>query len=25
LYGAPVEQLEDPATGGSAFLPDWEK
>jgi iron complex transport system ATP-binding protein len=25
LYGAPVEQLDDPATGGSAFLPDWEK
>ena len=25
LYGAPVEQLDDPATGGSAFLPDWVK
>jgi iron complex transport system ATP-binding protein len=25
LYGAPVEQLDDPATGGSAFLPDWAK
>lgn len=23
LYGAPVEQLDDPATGGSAFLPGW--
>ena len=23
LYEAPVEQLYDPATGGSAFLPDW--
>jgi hypothetical protein len=23
LYGAPVEQLEDPANGSSAFLPDW--
>ena len=25
LYGAPIEQLDDPATGGSAFLPDWSK
>jgi iron complex transport system ATP-binding protein len=25
LYGAPVEQLDDPATGGSAFLPDWAR
>jgi iron complex transport system ATP-binding protein len=25
LYGAPVEQLDDPATGGSAFLPNWAK
>jgi iron complex transport system ATP-binding protein len=25
LYSAPVEQLDDPATGGSAFLPDWAK
>ena len=25
LYCAPVEQLDDPATGGSAFLPDWAK
>jgi len=24
LYRAPVEQLDDPATGGSAFLPGWE-
>jgi iron complex transport system ATP-binding protein len=24
LYGAPVEQLDDPATGGSAFLPGWK-
>jgi iron complex transport system ATP-binding protein len=23
LYRAPVEQLDDPATGGSAFLPGW--
>jgi iron complex transport system ATP-binding protein len=23
LYHAPVEQLDDPATGGSAFLPGW--
>jgi len=23
LYGAPVEQLDDPATGSSAFLPNW--
>ncbi|HEY2531860.1 MAG TPA: ABC transporter ATP-binding protein [Xanthobacteraceae bacterium] len=23
LYGAPIEQLDDPASGGSAFLPDW--
>jgi iron complex transport system ATP-binding protein len=25
LYRAPVEQLDDPATGGSAFLPAWPK
>jgi iron complex transport system ATP-binding protein len=25
LYDAPVEQLDDPTTGGSAFLPDWAK
>jgi iron complex transport system ATP-binding protein len=24
LYRAPVEQLDDPATGGSAFLPGWQ-
>jgi iron complex transport system ATP-binding protein len=23
LYGAPVEQLTDPDTGGAAFLPGW--
>ena len=23
LYRAPIEQLDDPATGGSAFLPGW--
>ena len=23
LYGAPVEQLADPDTGGAAFLPGW--
>jgi iron complex transport system ATP-binding protein len=23
LYAAPIEQLNDPATGGSAFLPGW--
>jgi len=23
LYRAPIEQLDDPATGGSAFLPAW--
>ncbi len=23
LYSAPVEQLDDPATGGTAFLPGW--
>jgi len=24
LYRAPVERLDDPATGGSAFLPGWD-
>jgi ABC-type cobalamin/Fe3+-siderophores transport system ATPase subunit len=25
LYRAPIEQLDDPSTGGSAFLPGYAK